>query len=178
MISQYPESSGHINQTKAITEMESVFELIRAVRNIRGEFKLNPRDTLGCQIVASSPSNRVLLLEESESIKSMAGIRDLEIPEESIGKSSGVTINIVVNIGTAQLSLGETIDVETEFERLTEEKKSLNNYLESISKRLSNPGFVDNAPPEVVEKERDRLARSNNRMERLQDILQKFSLTN
>ncbi len=178
MISQYPESSGHVNQTKAITEMESVFELIRAVRNIRGEFKLNPRDTLGCQIVASSPSNRVLLLEESESIKSMAGIRDLEIPEESIGKSSGVTINIVVNIGTAQLSLGETIDVETEFERLTEEKKSLNNYLESISKRLSNPGFVDNAPPEVVEKERDRLARSNNRMERLQDILQKFSLTN
>ena len=108
----------------------------------------------------------------------MAGIQDLEILEESIGKTSGVTINIVVNIGTAQLSLGETIDVETEFERLTEEKKSLNNYLESISKRLSNPGFVDNAPPEVVEKERDRLARSNNRMERLQDILQKFSLTN
>ena len=178
MISQYPESSGDVKQAKAITEMESVFELIRAVRNVRGEFKLNPRDTLGCQIVASSPSNRVLLLEESESIRSMAGIKDLEISGESIGKTSGVTINIVVNIGTAQLSLGETIDVETEFERLTEEKKSLNNYLESISKRLSNPGFVDNAPPEVVEKERDRLARSNNRMERLQDILQKFSLTN
>jgi len=174
MISQYPESLGPVKQTKAISEMESVFELIRAIRNIRGEFKLNPKDTLECQVVASSPGNSKLLFEESESIKAMAGIKDLEISEASSDKTSGVTINIVVNIGTAQLSLGETIDVETEIERLTEEKKSLDNYLKSISKRLSNPGFVDNAPAEIVEKERDRLVSSNSRMERLQDILQKF----
>ena len=49
----------------------------------------------------------------------MAGINDLEITDVSNDKNSGITINIVVNIGTAQLSLGETVDVETEIERLT-----------------------------------------------------------
>ena len=90
-------------------------------------------------------------------------------------ESDGATISMVVNIGTAQVSLGEDIDIEAEIKRLTEEKNSLTKYLASITKRLNNPGFVNNAPPEVVEKEKDRLNSSDSRIARLRDILQKLS---
>ena len=45
----------------------------------------------------------------------------------------------------------------------------------SIKKRLSNRGFTDNAPVEVVEKERDRLERANERYIRLEEILGKLA---
>ena len=175
MISEYPDSQQSVVNSDAIGEMESVFELIRAIRNIRGEFKIKPRETLNCAIAPSSTANNLLLEEESEYIKSMAGIGKLEIMDDANVESDGATISMVVNIGTAQVSLGEDIDIEAEIKRLTEEKNSLTKYLASITKRLNNPGFVNNAPPEVVEKEKDRLNSSDSRIARLRDILQKLS---
>jgi len=175
MISEYPDSQQSVVNSDAIGEMESVFELIRAIRNIRGEFKIKPRETLNCAIAPSSTANNLLLEEESEYIKSMAGIGKLEILDAANVDSDGATMSMVVNIGTAQVSLGEDIDIEAEIKRLTEEKNSLTKYLASITKRLNNPGFVNNAPPEVVEKEKDRLNSSDSRIARLRDILQKLS---
>ena len=175
MISEYPDSQQSVVNSDAIGEMESVFELIRAIRNIRGEFKIKPRETLNCAIAPSSTANNLLLEEESEYIKLMAGISKLEILDAANVDSDGATMSMVVNIGTAQVSLGEDIDIEAEIKRLTEEKNSLTKYLASITKRLNNPGFVNNAPPEVVEKEKDRLNSSDSRIARLRDILQKLS---
>jgi valyl-tRNA synthetase len=49
------------------------------------------------------------------------------------------------------------IDVTTEIVRLEKQLKRLNEDIQGLSQKLSNPGFIDKAPTDVVSRERGRL---------------------
>ena len=55
--------------------------------------------------------------------------------------------------------------------RLQTERDEISKYISSLNKRLSNQSFVEKAPEEVVEKEKERLQRSNDRETRINEIL-------
>ena len=59
--------------------------------------------------------------------------------------------------------------------RLQTEREEISKYISSLNKRLSNQSFVDKAPEEVVEKEKDRLQRSKDRETRINEILATLS---
>ena len=80
-------------------------------------------------------------------------------------------ISIVANMGTAYLKLGENVDLGAELVRLQTERDEISKYISSLNKRLSNQSFVEKAPEEVVEKEKERLQRSNDRETRINEIL-------
>ena len=74
-------------------------------------------------------------------------------------------------MGTAYLKLGENVDLGAELVRLQTERDEISKYISSLNKRLSNQSFVEKAPEEVVEKEKERLQRSNDRETRINEIL-------
>ena len=80
-------------------------------------------------------------------------------------------ISIVANMGTAYLKLGENVDLGAELVRLQTERDEISKYISSLNNRLSNQSFVEKAPEEVVEKEKERLQRSNDRETRINEIL-------
>ena len=86
---------------------------------------------------------------------------------------NGVTI-VTIEV-TTDLIIGKDIDVSEERSRIQGEQIDLSKYMTSINKRLSNRGFTDNAPEEVVEKERDRLERASERYSRLEEILKRLA---
>jgi valyl-tRNA synthetase len=50
------------------------------------------------------------------------------------------------------------IDVRAERKRLEKQRDDAVKFVESIDKKLSNKSFVDKAPAEVVQQQRDKLA--------------------
>jgi len=50
------------------------------------------------------------------------------------------------------------IDKEAELARLDKEIQKIKNDLPRIEGKLSNPTFIDKAPPEVIDKEKAKLA--------------------
>jgi len=62
------------------------------------------------------------------------------------------------------------IDKEAEQKRLTKEIDKKQQEYDRTEAKLSNSNFVDKAPPEVVEKERSKVA-----IEKLQEQLEKIS---
>jgi valyl-tRNA synthetase len=56
------------------------------------------------------------------------------------------------------VDLAELIDVEAEAARKKQEMEKLAGFIASKRKKMENKSFVDRAPPEVVQKERDSLA--------------------
>jgi valyl-tRNA synthetase len=64
------------------------------------------------------------------------------------------------------------VHLSDELERLRDERNKLSKYILSLNTRLSNQSFVDKAPEEVVEKEKERLNRSTDREARINEILE------
>jgi valyl-tRNA synthetase len=64
----------------------------------------------------------------------------------------------VVKGGTVWVPLEGIIDVDVERERLRRENERLENLVSGAERKLGNADFVSRAKPEIVERERDKLA--------------------
>ncbi|NTW10823.1 MAG: valine--tRNA ligase, partial [Chlorobiaceae bacterium] len=69
------------------------------------------------------------------------------------------------------LQLEGLISFEKERERLKKEIANIASYADSVRRKLSNCGFADNAPKEVVEKEREKLQEAEENLEKLRNNL-------
>jgi len=63
------------------------------------------------------------------------------------------------------------ISFDKERARLQKEIQNVSGYVAQLEKKLSNSGFADNAPPEVVEKEREKLAEARRNLLKLEGNL-------
>ena len=113
-----------------------------------------------------------LVKSEKSTLENFAGLSISEISDSHLLQVHSGEISIVENLGTAYISLGESVDLGDELERLRTERNELSKYISSLTKRLSNQSFVDKAPEEVVEKEKERLKRSTDRETRINEILE------
>ena len=69
------------------------------------------------------------------------------------------------------MPLGELIDTEKEKERLMKEISKLGSEIERIDKKLSNKGFTEKAPQNVIEAEKQKRAGYEKTLENTQKAL-------
>ncbi|MDA3930318.1 MAG: hypothetical protein PF541_15315, partial [Prolixibacteraceae bacterium] len=70
------------------------------------------------------------------------------------------------------IDLGDNIDVEAEMIKLEEELKYTKGFLISVTKKLSNERFVNNAPAQVVEIERKKQEDAEIKIKALQERIE------
>ena len=69
------------------------------------------------------------------------------------------------------IPLAGLIDLDKEKERLEKEIKRLEGSLAGIEKKLNNEKFVNNAPQEVVEKEKTKMKEWTSNINKLNELL-------
>ena len=166
----YPVISETTIDESTIMEMGKLIDFIRAVRNMKSELNIQQRQRIECRIASEMESS--LVESEKATLENFAGLAISEISNSTLLQMQNGEISIVANLGTAYITLGESVDLSHELERLRTERDELAKYISSLNARLSNQSFVDKAPEEVVEKEKERLKRSNDREIRINEILQ------
>src|SRR5204862_1949771 len=60
--------------------------------------------------------------------------------------------------GPVEILASDEVDAEQVRQRIDERRQALHHEVERAERQLANDGFVNNAPPEVVEGEREKLA--------------------
>ncbi len=80
----------------------------------------------------------------------------------------------VCGMATAYVPLAGIIDLEAECRKLRKQEDEISKHMESIRRKLSNQSFVEHAPKEVVEKEREKIAESEGRLARVREQLAAF----
>ena len=151
-----------------------MIEIVRAARNLRAEFRIENNEQLTAQLAVANGSTTVF--EDAMGfIQSQARI-ELEVtPAQTSHESSSEQAVQVLNAGTLAVSLGGLVDLDEETERLRNELTDLRKYHDRVSRNLANENFVNRAPEEVVERERDRLSSTETRIDRLVDILERLA---
>jgi valyl-tRNA synthetase len=170
----YPRFQPERLQPEAAEEFSALQEVIRAVRTIRSEFTLPPEKKIRVVVRNDVDFFAASYVKASAAlITNLVNAGKLEIVTEKPD-----TVRAVPAAGNgfeAFVYVSELIDVEKEKGRLEKEADSLKKLLLATEKKLQNRGFTENAPAEVVEKERGKLKEFQDRMQKVERYLRELS---
>ena len=155
---------------QAETQMGDLMELVRAIRNARSEYNVEPGRRIAA-IIAGGEQTEFLRGQQAvfEMLAHIDGAQ-LQIAAHLDHKPEQA-LALVVPGYECYLPLAALIDLDKERARLSGELAQLEQDLARADKLLSNPGFVQKAPAAVVQKERDKLVEYAERRTKLQERL-------
>ena len=150
----------------AAAEREIAFlqELVVAVRNLRVENNIAAGRRVPI-VVRGTPAQLQLVEQLRAQIMPLARIETLTLARD--GSRPPVAASAVVQGAEVFLPLEGLVDLDRERERLVREADKLLSDLENARKKLRNQDFLRKARPEVVERERVRLAALEETLEKL-----------
>ena len=125
-----------------------------SLRNIRGEMNLNPGLALPLMVQCGDAEKEAILNQYSWYIKELAKVNELNIGF-SISKPQVAASSILGGMEII-VPLEGLMNFEEEKKRIEKELKKIEKDSIFLSKKLSNPNFVDKAPPEVIAKDRQK----------------------
>ena len=152
----WPRAQADWQDTQLEHEFDFVRETIRAIRDIRSQYTVAPRHTLAVRIKveAADAAAARMLQTGTAHLRSLAGVESLQIGPDVERTTDAAT----AVVGEVEVYVLGVVDVEKERVRLAGQIKKLTGSLEGTRKKLANEKFVSRAKPEVVAKERGRLA--------------------
>jgi len=172
LVSQWPEVDGSKLNEDDIKLFGTLQEMVSSLRNIRSEVNISPKEALDVlintkvQAVADEILANRTVLEKLESIKTLSVGTEVEKPK--VYSSSMVGGNEIY------VPLEGLVDFEKERERIQKEIARLEGFLKGINGKLNNAGFVNNAPDDVVEKEKKKKADTEDSLGKLREQLKDF----
>ncbi|MDB4880351.1 MAG: Valyl-tRNA synthetase, partial [Gemmatimonadetes bacterium] len=133
-----------------VTEFELVREVVTALRQVRSDYAVTPGKMIDASIVTGDA--RRATLESEAALLARLCRTALAFPAQA---PAGAAATVILRGGLELIvPLEGLIDVGKECARLATELASLEKQLTALEGRLANPGFVDRAPPQVVQAER------------------------
>ena len=152
--------------------VELACAIIGAVRSTRARYGVSPKTALA---VGVKPDAADVAAVESQGalIKALANVDTLEVsaslakmPESSVILASGTEVYV---------SLAGLVDFAAERTRLQKEFAKDSQDAARLTAKLSNPGFLAKAAPEIVAKDTNRLAELNELLARLEAQIAELS---
>ncbi len=155
--------------SKTEADMAFVQEVINAVRNIRGENNIPPSKEISVQILSAKNDRGAVIKTYGAYLKKLGRVESVEMIAASAKPK--LASSAVVDGVELFVPLEGLIDVAVERQRLEKEIARLQQSVESIDRKLGNPQFVERAPKEVVEKEREKQVSFKTNIEKLRSNL-------
>ncbi len=155
MVAAFPRQSG-LGKAEAQEDIDWIKGIIVGVRNIRGEMNISPAKTLDIFLNNGDDADQQKLSQHESYLKSLAKLDSITWlnPGDEVPQSATQLVgNMEVLVPMKGL-----INKEEEIERLNKKVSKLEGEIKKISGKLNNAKFVDNAPKEVVNKEKEKLA--------------------
>jgi valyl-tRNA synthetase len=138
------------------TALRSMIDAVQAVRSWRNSAGVKPGAALSGRLRASG---------YAETAEDLARLTRIELADPD--KDAEPAASIVVPGGVLDVLPGGDLDLDAAERRREDQRARLTTEIDRAEKKLDNPGFVNKAPAEVVQAERDKLARLKSELEAL-----------
>ena len=155
MLQAFPSRTDFQVDHEAYAEIEWLKKVVTGVRNIRGESKIKPSTKIQVLLQNGSNEDREFVNNSNSLLIRAANIESiqwLEVNEEAPPHSLALIENLKLMVPLSGL-----IDLKSELARLNKELDKNSKEITRIESKLSNQKFVDNAPSDVVAKEKAKL---------------------
>ncbi len=156
---------GEVNEN-LLADFELLLEIVSTVRNTRNSKQISPKEALPLAVKTENQARYETL---SGLIKKMANISAIQYVSD---KAEGMSF--VIKGDELTIDLGKNLDVEEEKAALQKDLDYILGFKKSTEAKLSNERFVQNAKPEIIEKERQKLADAETKIKALEEALAKL----
>jgi len=169
MTAPWPVPKKKYDDAKAAADMEKLIKVITSVRNIRAFWNINHSAEIDVMFNTPRAGDKELIEANAHYIRKLARCsirsagRDVARPGQSVA-ALAEKIKVFV-------PLGDAVDIEKERSRVEKKIEEVRRYLGGIDKKLKNRKFLDNAPADVVEKEKAKMERFRDELRTLEDNL-------
>lgn len=163
-VAEFP-TGGAVDE-ELLANFDVLFELVSWIRNTRSSKGMSPKDVLPLSIKTTDRSKYESL---SSLIRKLANISEIKFTNDA---DSGVSL--VIKGDEFGIDLGDAFDAEAEREKLQAELDYTIGFKTSVEKKLSNERFVQNAKPDIVQRERDKLTDAESKIKAIEEALAKL----
>lgn len=168
MISDYPVYNEKYSYKQEEDDFSKIIDAIKAVRNRRTEMNVPP--SVKAKIYIETKDIE-LFNKCSIFFERLASATEIEVSEKyDIAES----VTAVTDSARLFIPLTDLIDKEKETERLNKEIAKVQKDIDFLSGKLNNQGFISKAPEKLIEAEREKLLRAEEKMEKLKQSMKAF----
>ncbi len=172
MQAAYPDGAGLPTDADGAERMELVMEVIRAIRNIRGEMDVPPGRQVIALLDCKTARAQSILEQGAAAIRVLGKVGEMTIGQ-GLERPQQVATQLAGDVEIS-LPLAGLVDIAEEEKRLEKEIAKVQKDVDLFTGKLSNEKFVANAPEHVLEKDRGKLKDAEEKMAVLQESLKKI----
>jgi valyl-tRNA synthetase len=154
-LQKVPEAEDSLINNDIETKFSELQLIVEEIRRLRANLNIPPQQKVPVIISGKNEDEKNFINDQSKIIATLANCSDVK-PEVNFEKPQGCLASVVRQTEIFLLLKG-TIDIKKEKDRLNKEKERLENNIRGTEKKLSNEKFVQNAAPEIVQREREKL---------------------
>ena len=160
MLQPYPgatPSTLHDSEVQAACQaVQWVQEWVTTLRNLRGEMNLSPSLRLSVLCNGGEASDHQYLLEHRQLLCHLAGLAELRLL--AAGESPPPSMTGISGTLQLHVPMQGLVDPDQEIKRLEHRISKMEQEIKRLESKLNNERFVDQAPGEVVARQRTRLS--------------------
>ena len=154
MTAEYPVYNEALVNEDFEREMILIMEISRGIRNIRSEMNISLAKKLDVILRTGDEKKLQMIERQNLYISELSRLKNLSVTRN--GKEPKMAATAVVEDIEIFVLLEGVIDIQEERNRLGRELEKINSDIATLNKRLSNRDFINRAPKDVVEKDREK----------------------
>ncbi len=165
----WPGTAG-LEDAAAEAELGWMIDLVSDIRSVRSRLGVPAATLVPLVLVEPSPTVAVHAERWGETIKRLVRLSEIEFAAAAPQGSA----QIISRGALAALPLAGIVDLAAERTRLAKERDAERKEIERIDQKLGNPDFVQRAPEEVVDENRERRDAASDRLGKIEAALQRI----
>ena len=166
ILAHWPEVKPEYEFSKEARQMEGLMEVIRSVRNLRAEMNVQAGKRTHIVLIPEEGWEETLAMAEPY-LQRMAYASNVELGGKDALAGQKV-VSAVCAAGEIRIPLGDLVDIDKEIARLEKEQKNLQGEIARANGKLNNPGFLNKAPANLVEQEKEKLKVNETKLQALE----------
>ena len=157
--------SGKVKKDKSQKDVEKIINIISELRSFKNELNVSPGSFVDLSMNKIAKKNRSLMDNNEIILKKLGRINNFFEKDQDRPSAT-----LVISGDIFKIYFDENVDLSLIKENLQKRQTKYQDELDKISQRLSNKGFVDRAPKNIVEQEKTNYSN-------LKNDIKKISLT-
>ena len=154
IVSDWPTFDENAIHEKSINQMNGLMDAIKNIRIARAKMDVSVKRKAKLLVVAEGEVKENII-NNKQYLIDLASCSEVVLADKS--DISDDAVSVVIDGGELFMPLADLINFKAEIERLTEEKNEFISEIKRAKGKLSNKGFVNNAPDHLVKEEEDKI---------------------
>jgi len=165
MRAKWPVFSESHNFPTDEAEIEQIKEAVRAMRNVRNDMNVPPSRKAKVIVVTADDAVAQVYQNGAKYIMALASAAEVVVQKDKKGIEGAGFVSIAQHGAEIFMPFADLVDIAKEAERLTKQIEKLEQEVNRVAVKLNNPGFVGKAPQNVIDEERNKMAKYEEMLE-------------